>query len=425
MAAGVASTVGPVAPAALWLPLAPWPLARARDGVNGVARMVDVEPRSVCSGCSRPSVVCLCSSIRRVATRTRVVILQHPRESDVRINTARLVELQLERAERHVAVKLAEVPGFTARLNDPEAPPILLYPGPDARDLAEAPPEQPVTLVVLDGTWWQAKKLFQQNPELARLPRYSLSPSAPSRYRIRREPALHCISTIEAIGEALTLLEPPGFDREAWLLPFEAMVEHQLHFARSRGAHRHLTGRDKVHKPRLPKLLLEREADLVVGYGEANAWTRGSALGADAEVLQWVAERVQTGERFEALLAPRRPLSPSFEVHARVASEVVLAGETFAEFLERWRAFTRPTDLLAGWGFYASERLVAEGASLPERLDLRGLARRQLRKKTGEVAACAAELGAVVPQPWALGRAGERLSAAVAVTRALVDAARG
>jgi DTW domain-containing protein YfiP len=386
--------------------------------------MLEIVPRSVCSGCSRPSVVCICASLRRISTQTRVVILQHPRESDVAINTARLVELQLERAERHVAIKLGEVPALTARLNDAAAPPILLYPGPDARDLAEEPPVGPVTLVVLDGTWWQAKKLFQQNPELALLPRYSLSPSSPSRYRIRREPALHCISTIEAIGEALSLLEPAGFDREALLMPFEAMVEHQLHYAEVRGARRHLAFRDRPRKPRVPKLLLERETDLVVAYGEANAWPRGSQLGGDAEVVHWVAERVGTGERFEALMAPRRPLSPSFEGHARVASELVLAGESLASFQERWAAFVRPGDLIAGWGFYASERLVAEGMSLPERLDLRTLARRQLRKKTGEVAACAAALGADVPAPWARGRAGERLSAAVAVTRALLDAAR-
>lgn len=386
--------------------------------------MLEIVPRSVCTGCSRPSVVCICVSLRRISTQTRVVILQHPRESDVAINTARLVELQLESAERHVAIKLAEVPALTARLNDAAAPPILLYPGTDAKDLAAEPPTGPVTLVVLDGTWWQAKKLFQQNPELAQLPRYSLSPSSPSRYRIRREPALHCISTIEAIGEALSLLEPAGFDREALLMPFEAMVEHQLHYAEVRGARRHLAFRDRPRKPRVPKLLLERETDLVVAYGEANAWPRGSELGGDAEVVHWVAERVGSGERFEALMAPRRPLSPSFEGHARVASELVLAGESLASFRERWAAFVRPDDLLAGWGFYASERLVAEGMSLPERLDLRTLARRQLRKKTGEVAACAAALGAEVPVPWARGRAGERLSAAVAVTRALLDAAR-
>jgi DTW domain-containing protein len=386
--------------------------------------MVDIVPRPVCAGCSRPSVVCICASIRRIATQTRVVILQHPRESDVAINTARLVELQLERAERHIAVKLSEVPALRARLTDTAAPPILLYPGPDALDLADAPPSGPVTLVVLDGTWWQAKKLFQQNPELATLPRYSLSPSAPSRYRIRREPALHCISTIEAIGEALALLEPAGFDREAWLLPFEAMVEHQLHYVGARSSPRHLAFRERPRKSRVPKLLLEREPDLLVGYGEANAWTRGSALGGDAEVVHWVAERVHSGERFEALLAPRRPLSPSFQVHTRVASELVLMGESFASFRERWQAFVRPSDLLLGWGFYASERLVAEGVSLPERLDLRELSRRQLRRKTGEVAACAAALGASTPQAWAHGRAGERLAAAVAVTRALLEAAR-
>ena len=386
--------------------------------------MLDLVPRSVCAQCSRPSVVCLCSALGRLKARTKVVILQHPRESDVPINTARLAELQLEGAERHVAIKLDEVPRLRARLSDPEAPAILLYPGVGSRDLAEHAPQGAVTLLVLDGTWWQAKKLFQQNPELAALPRYSLSPQSPSRYRIRREPALHCISTIEAIGEALSLLEPGGFDREALLRPFDVMVEHQLHYAEARGARRHLAYRERPRKPRLPRLLLEREADLVVGYGEANAWAKGSALGGDAEIVHWAVERVSTGERFEALIAPRRPLSPSFEAHARIPAEQVLGGEPLASFVERWRAFCRPTDLLLGWGFYASERLVAEDVEVPERLDLRMLARRQLRQKTGEVAACAAALGAPPSEPWALGRTGERLQGALAVTRALLAALR-
>lgn len=384
--------------------------------------MPEIVPRSVCADCSRPTVVCLCGALRRISARTRVVILQHPRESDVPINTARLVELALEGAERHVAIKLDEVPRLRARLSDPAAPAILLYPGEGSRDLAEHPPEGAVTLVVLDGTWWQAKKLFQQNPELAALPRYSLSPKSPSRYRIRREPALHCISTIEAIGEALTWLEPDGFDRAALLRPFDVMVEHQLHYATVHGTRRHLAYRERPRKPRLPKQLREREADLVVAYGEANAWTKGSPLGGDAEVVHWAAERVSTGARFEALIAPRRALSPSFSAHTGILPEQVLGGESLAAFVERWNAFCRPSDLLLGWGFYASERLAAEGVPLPERMDLRMLARRQLRQKTGEVAACAAALGAELPQPWALGRTGERLSGALAVTRALLAA---
>lgn len=386
--------------------------------------MLEIVPRSVCSGCSRPSVVCLCRALRRLKARTRVMILQHPRESDVPINTARLAELQLEGSERHVAIRLDEVPKLREKLRDPAAPAILLYPGEGSRDLAEHAPDGPVTLLVLDGTWWQAKKLFQQNPELAELPRYSLSPQSPSRYRIRREPALHCISTIEAIAEALSVLEPGGFDREALLEPFDVMVEHQLHYAEARGARRHLAYRDRPRKRLLPKALLEREADLVVGYGEANAWTKGSALGGEAEVVHWAAERVTTGERFEALIAPRRALSPSFEVHTRIGASLVLGGESLASFVERWRAFQRPSDLLLGWGFYASERLVAEGVELPERMDLRMLARRQLKQKTGEVAVCAAALGAELPAPWALGRTGERLAGALAVARALLAARR-
>jgi DTW domain-containing protein len=380
----------------------------------------EIVPRIVCARCERPSVVCLCATLSPLRTRTRVVILQHPRESDVAINTARLAALQLEGAELHVGIELDDVPALRERLSDPAAPAVLLYPGEEAQDLAQAPPASAVTLVVLDGTWWQAKKLFQHNPELAKLPRYSLSPSAPSRYRIRREPALHCVSTIEAIAEALALLEPGGFEREALLKPFDAMVEHQLHYAETRGSHRHLAYRERPRKPRVPRLLAERAQDLVVGYGEANAWPRGSELGGDAELLHWVAERVATGERFEALLAPRRALSPSFSVHTRLAAQDVLGGESVADFKRRWQAFWRPSDVLAGWGWYAGDRLVAEGFELPERLDLRELARRQLRRKTGEVAACARELGAELREPWARGRGGERLTAAVAVARALL-----
>jgi DTW domain-containing protein len=380
-------------------------------------------PRSVCPGCRRPSVVCVCHAIRRVSTRTRLVILQHPRERDVPINTARLAELQLEKAERFVGIELEQLPALRARLSDASQPAILLYPGPGARDLALEPPPGPVTLCVLDGTWWQAKKLFQYNPELARLPRYSLSPPRPSRYRIRREPAQHCVSTIEAIAQALALLEPGGFDAEALLEPFEAMVEHQLRYVGASTSRRHAVYRGKPKRPRLPPLLRERQSDLVVGYGEANAWPRGSALGGEAEVVHWVAERLSSGERFEAFIAPRRPLSPSFTLHTQVALERVQLGEPFAEFSRRWREFFRPRDVLLGWGFFASERLVAEGLALPERLDLRELSRRVLRKRTGEVAACAAELHATLPQAWAAGRGGQRLSAAVAVARALVAAA--
>jgi DTW domain-containing protein len=366
----------------------------------------------------------VCAEVVPVETRTRVVILQHPRESNVAINTARLAELVLPNAERHVGVEFADSPRVRELLADRKAPCVLLYPGDEAKDLAREPPPGPVTLVVIDGTWWQAHKLFRKNPALAALPRYALNPAEPSRYRIRREPAAHCVSTIEAIVEALGYLEenPKGLAR--LLAPFDAMVEHQLRFAREQPAMRHLASAKKPRRPRFPAAFGERAADLVVGYAETNAWPRGTPLGVGSEVVHLVAERIVSGERFEAFIAPRRPLSPSFSHHTGIAAERALAGGSFADFVERWQAFVRPSDILGSWGWFWSEALRNEGVAVPERLDLRLVARQKLREKSGDVLDCALRLGAPPAEVWAEGRTGVRAAGAVAVARALLAHAR-
>ncbi|HEX6278308.1 MAG TPA: DTW domain-containing protein, partial [Polyangiaceae bacterium] len=173
-------------------------------------------------------------------------------------------------------------------------------------------------------------------------------------------------------------------------------------------------------KSRWPAALAERSADLVVGYAETNAWPRGTPLGVGSEVVHLVAERVASGERFEAFVRPRRPLAPSFTHHTSLAPETVLFGLGFTEFLERWRAFVRPGDLLGGWGYFWSEALRSEGVPLPERLDLRFAARRALRARPGDVEACADALDAPLEPAWAPGRTGRRATAAVRVARALI-----
>lgn len=382
-----------------------------------------VLPRSVCDQCSRPSSVCLCEHLTTIETRTRVVILQHRRESYVPVGTARLAELVLNRAERHIGVEFEDDVEVQRALANPEAPAILLYPGPDARDLARDPPPGPVTLVVIDGTWWQAAKVLKRNPALQRLPRYALNPAEPSRYRIRREPAEHCVSTIEAIVAALAVLEGDASRVLPALQPFEALVEQQLRFAEERGARRHLQrARERGRSPRAWPWG-ERSAHLVVAYGEANAWPKGSPLGPQPEVVHWAAERLATGERFEAFVAPRHPLAPSFTHHTQLPPSAVQQGESWERFVERWEAFLEPNDLLCGWGVYSSDLLVREGARVPERLDLRQAALRALRRRPGDVEACAAALGVSVDEPWVTGRTGVRLAALTAVARALLERA--
>jgi hypothetical protein len=73
-------------------------------------------------------------------------------------------------------------------------------------------------VVVLDGTWKEAKTLWWRNPWLLKLRRLVLNPHRKSRYgRIRREPRREALSTIEAVALLLKHLDG-GPEIEAALL---------------------------------------------------------------------------------------------------------------------------------------------------------------------------------------------------------------
>jgi len=114
---------------------------------------------------------------------------------------------------------LIEQPGYQAR---------LLFPGDEAQPLqACAPSDEPILLVVPDGTWRKARKLLHLNPLLAALPRVTLAEGAVSRYRLRKAPGPGALSTVEAIVQALQVLEAPA-SFEALLRPFEVLIEGQI-----------------------------------------------------------------------------------------------------------------------------------------------------------------------------------------------------
>ncbi|MGB3127449.1 MAG: DTW domain-containing protein [Pseudomonas sp.] len=181
--------------------------------------------RPQCSRCLRPVTHCLCPLIPSLDSRTRVLLLQHPSEVNHALNTARLAALGLNNAQLVVGEvfddleTLLSPPGYRA---------CLLFPADDAQPLnAYAPSDKPLLLVVPDGTWRKARKLLHLNPLLAALPRVTLAAGAVSRYRLRKAPGPGALSTVEAIVQALQVLEAPrSFD--ALLKPFEALIEGQI-----------------------------------------------------------------------------------------------------------------------------------------------------------------------------------------------------
>lgn len=182
-------------------------------------------PRPTCCRCQRPLSHCLCPLIPDLDSHTRVLILQHPSEVDHALNTARLAALGLRNAELRVGEVFEDLPALLAQ---PDYRACLLFPGDEAAVLtAYVANEQPLLLVVPDGTWRKARKLLHMNPLLAGLPRVSLGRAAPSRYRLRKAPEEGALSTIEAIATALDTLEAPQ-RFEALLKPFDALIEGQI-----------------------------------------------------------------------------------------------------------------------------------------------------------------------------------------------------
>lgn len=172
-----------------------------------------------------------------------MVLLQHPREARLAICTAWLARIALENAELHQGVRWDEHPRLREVCRHPGA--ALLFPGREAVPVfarASAPPD---FLVVVDGTWHQAEQMIGRSSLLIALPRVSVAPDGGEGYGdLRREPQAHCLSTLEAVALALSLLEgdPARFEpmREA----FRRMVAQQLECARGhRRTPRHRRGR--------------------------------------------------------------------------------------------------------------------------------------------------------------------------------------
>lgn len=186
-----------------------------------------------CEKCQMSGVLCLCASLPRLETRTRVVVLMHYLEAKTSTNTARIAHLMLPHSE----IRLRGLPGRPmddSGIVTPDRQPLLLFPSPVSHELTAewvARFDRPVTLIVPDGSWRQCQKVGQREPVLRDLPRVRLPPGPPSEYRLRIEPNAHSVSTLEAIARSLEVLEGAEkgpLVRSAMESLFRIMVERTL-----------------------------------------------------------------------------------------------------------------------------------------------------------------------------------------------------
>jgi hypothetical protein len=198
--------------------------------------------RPTCLRCLRPAPACVCLPGAPLASRTRVAILQHPREARLAICSAWMTRLALANAELHRGVRFGDVARVRQLAGSPGA--ALLFPGAGAIPATAWAASPPPVLLVIDGTWHQAERMLLANPFLAELPRMAVTPDGPSGYgELRREPGPGTLPTIEAVALALGALEGDPARFEPMRRAFRRAVEQQLEVARGpRRSPRHRNG---------------------------------------------------------------------------------------------------------------------------------------------------------------------------------------
>ena len=213
--------------------------------------------RPHCPRCQLPSSSCLCAWIRPTSNVLPVLILQHAAEAKQAKGSARLLALSLLNCRVQVGEHFepATLSGWLTcvGVGSPAPSPlhsVLLYPGAatpgaassSARPAPQLPHAQPALqqLVLLDGTWRQARQLLRCNPLLQTLPRRPLTAPAPGRYGLRKAQRPEQRSTLEAACCALAE-DDPELGRYAPLLQaFDGWVAECL-------------GRAQWNRPRPPE----------------------------------------------------------------------------------------------------------------------------------------------------------------------------
>ncbi|MDX9898453.1 MAG: tRNA-uridine aminocarboxypropyltransferase [Spirochaetia bacterium] len=195
--------------------------------------------REFCWNCRRPASLCLCPTESPMITKTRIVLLMHPMEwKRERCATGRLTCLNLENSEIIPGLSFEHNPRYRALVDNPANYPVLLYPGKNAYDLstgdfpADRLGTRQLVIFLIDSTWSCARVILRESPCLLTLQCVKFTPSSPSQFVIKRQPAPNCLSTIEATHELLLALERSGLDsypdKNRLLNVFFRMRDYQL-----------------------------------------------------------------------------------------------------------------------------------------------------------------------------------------------------
>lgn len=164
------------------------------------------------------------------------MVLQHPSEAGVHKASLPILSRSLAHCQVIVDEDFTDNSEFNQVLAQYSGRIYLLYPHQDAINCADLPiakhndDEEPLCLVLLDGTWKKAYKMFQLSNNVQKLPKLILPDDIECFYQIRKTDKKGALSTLEACYHALTILEEDKSKYQGLIDGFVQFNQHLLRF---------------------------------------------------------------------------------------------------------------------------------------------------------------------------------------------------
>ena len=180
----------------------------------------------------------MCPHIQKVQTKTKFVILMHPKEfKKVKNGTGHFTHLSLPNSELYIGIDFTNHQKINEIIATHES--FVLYPSKNSINLSErsialSGEKKDIAIFLIDATWACSVKMLRESKNLQCLKSVSFENTQLSQFKIKEQPAEYCLSTIESTLKVLELLNKWNLetieekDLQKFLNPFYKMIELQI-----------------------------------------------------------------------------------------------------------------------------------------------------------------------------------------------------
>ncbi|WP_286235492.1 tRNA-uridine aminocarboxypropyltransferase [Thalassotalea sediminis] len=193
--------------------------------------------RVICQRCQKPQVSCICQLFVAVDNDIDVIVLQHPSEVKQNKGSVTLLKESLSHCTVIQGEVFSDNAMYQALVTDLSAETALLYPSDKAvlaNELTMISAQEATTkvqikrLILLDGTWKKAYRMYMSNPALHDLNHLTLPDDIECMYEARSTKKKGALSTLEAACHALSQLEYNAIKYQPLLHSFKRFNQQLL-----------------------------------------------------------------------------------------------------------------------------------------------------------------------------------------------------